>query len=69
MFVIPSSQDLFLLEEKKVESEVELSNTAGSVKVKSEQLILILVELQMVGARKLPSAWPKIECGVGCHAR
>lgn len=46
MFVTPS-QDLFLLEEKKeVESEPELSNTSGSVKVRSEQLSLTLAGLQ-----------------------
>ena len=56
MFVIPPSEELALLEDRREESEEDLSNvaTASSLKVKSEQLVLTLGGLQIGGGECLP---------------
>lgn len=64
VFVIPPSEELSLLEEKReVESEAELS-AIGSAKVKSKHFILTLAGLQM-GRKVLTSTWPETGCGAG----
>ena len=56
VFVIPPSEELALLEDRREESEEDLSNvaTASSLKVKSEQLVLTLGGLQIGGGECLP---------------
>lgn len=70
MFVTPPSEELSLLEDRRDESEEDLSNTttASSLKVKSEQLVRTLVGRQLGGGECLPPRGrkPSVVLGVMC---